>query len=109
MRQSRDTTIWRWFDFFPVEDRSCIVSLGEGGTPLLHARRLGARLELGLVGRLAPALSGLEPPPREEEERDHRETGDEGPEGHGVERCKNRAPPRRGGAALALRFRPTHR
>jgi threonine synthase len=46
MRQSRDSTIWRWFDFFPVEDRSCIVSLGEGGTPLLHARRLGARLDI---------------------------------------------------------------
>ncbi len=42
MRQSRDRSIWRWFDFFPVEDRSCIVSLGEGGTPLIHARRLGA-------------------------------------------------------------------
>src|SRR5918999_501828 len=41
MRQSRDRTIWRWFDFFPVEDRSCIVSLGEGCTPLIHARRLG--------------------------------------------------------------------
>jgi threonine synthase len=41
MRQSRDRSIWRWFDFFPVEDRSCIVSLGEGSTPLIHARRLG--------------------------------------------------------------------
>jgi threonine synthase len=46
MRQSRDGTIWRWFDFFPVEDRSCIVTLGEGGTPLLPARRLGARLDI---------------------------------------------------------------
>lgn len=41
MRQSRDPSIWRWFDFFPVEDRSSIVSLGEGSTPLIHARRLG--------------------------------------------------------------------
>ncbi len=41
MRRSRDHSIWRWFDFFPVEDRSCIVSLGEGCTPLIHARRLG--------------------------------------------------------------------
>src|SRR5918994_7593771 len=41
MRRSRDRSIWRWFDFFPVEDRSCIVSLGEGDTPLIHARRLG--------------------------------------------------------------------
>ena len=46
MRQSRDFTIWRWFDFFPVESRSCVVTLGEGGTPLLHARSLGARLDI---------------------------------------------------------------
>ena len=46
MRQSRNSTIWRWFDFFPIEEPSCIVSLGEGGTPLLHARRLGARLDI---------------------------------------------------------------
>ncbi len=46
MRQSRDSTIWRWFDFFPIEDRASIVSLGEGGTPLLLARRLGARLDI---------------------------------------------------------------
>lgn len=44
MRQSRDRSIWRWFDFFPLEDRSCIVSLGEGSTPLLHAARLGQEL-----------------------------------------------------------------
>ena len=41
MRQSRDHTIWRWFDFFPVERRSSVVSLGEGSTPLIHAGRLG--------------------------------------------------------------------
>ena len=46
MRQSRDRSIWRWFDFFPVEDRSCIVSLGEGSTPLINARGLGERVEL---------------------------------------------------------------
>ncbi len=44
MRQSRDPSIWRWFDFFPVNDRSTIVSLGEGNTPLIHARRLGDKL-----------------------------------------------------------------
>src|ERR1043166_2245603 len=41
MRQSRDHTIWRWFDFFPVEHRSSVVSLGEGSKPLIHAGRLG--------------------------------------------------------------------
>lgn len=46
MRESRDRTIWRWFDFFPVEDRSSIVTLGEGNTPLIQARRLGERLGL---------------------------------------------------------------
>ncbi|HMF50073.1 MAG TPA: threonine synthase [Candidatus Saccharimonadales bacterium] len=44
MRQSRDLSIWRWFDFFPVNDRSSIVSLGEGNTPLIHARRLGDKI-----------------------------------------------------------------
>jgi threonine synthase len=43
-RKSRDHTIWRWFDFFPIEDRSFIVTLGEGCTPLIHATRLGERL-----------------------------------------------------------------
>ncbi len=44
MRRSRDSSIWRWFDFFPVADRSSIVSLGEGNTPLIHATRLGEKL-----------------------------------------------------------------
>ena len=44
MRQSRDSSIWRWFDFFPVEKRSSVISLGEGNTPLIHARRLGERI-----------------------------------------------------------------
>lgn len=41
LRQSRDRSIWRWFDFFPVEKQASIVSLGEGDTPLIHAARLG--------------------------------------------------------------------
>jgi len=44
MRSSSDASIWRWFDFLPVEDRASIVSLGEGNTPLLPADRLGARI-----------------------------------------------------------------
>jgi threonine synthase len=44
LRHSRDHSIWRWFDFFPVEQRSSIVSLGEGGTPLIHSERLSERL-----------------------------------------------------------------
>src|SRR5262245_4439575 len=46
MAQSRDHTIWRWFDFFPIERRTSIVSLGEGSTPLIHATRLGERLKM---------------------------------------------------------------
>lgn len=48
MRRSRERSIWRWFDFFPVADRSSIVSLGEGNTPLIHARRLGELI--GIAG-----------------------------------------------------------
>ena len=44
MRRSRDRSIWRWFDFFPLEKRSSIVSLGEGDTPLIHASRLGEKM-----------------------------------------------------------------
>lgn len=44
MRRSRDRSIWRWFEFFPVANRSSIVSLGEGNTPLIHAARLGEKL-----------------------------------------------------------------
>ncbi len=38
---SRPKTIWRWHEMMPVEDPANIVSLGEGGTPLLRAERLG--------------------------------------------------------------------
>jgi threonine synthase len=36
----QDSTIWKWHEFFPVEDLSCIVSLGEGYTPLVHTEAL---------------------------------------------------------------------
>jgi threonine synthase len=38
----RPRTIWRWHEKMPVEDPVHIVSLGEGGTPLLRAERLVA-------------------------------------------------------------------
>jgi len=44
MSENRDRSIWRWFDFFPIESRASIVSLGEGSTPLIHATRLGEKL-----------------------------------------------------------------
>jgi threonine synthase len=36
--------MWRYREVLPVENDDNIVSLGEGWTPLLHARRLGKRL-----------------------------------------------------------------
>ncbi|MGA2595458.1 MAG: threonine synthase [Bryobacteraceae bacterium] len=37
-------TMWRYAPILPVEDPSHIVSLGEGMTPLIHAKRLGKQL-----------------------------------------------------------------
>ncbi|MCA1609316.1 MAG: threonine synthase [Thermoanaerobaculia bacterium] len=39
----RARSMWRWHEMMPVGDPSNVVSLGEGGTPLLSAPRLGAR------------------------------------------------------------------
>jgi threonine synthase len=47
MRASREVSIWRWFEFFPVEKRGSIVSLGEGNTPLIAATRLGEHIGIG--------------------------------------------------------------
>lgn len=40
----REPTLWRYREMLPVRDESAIVTLGEGGTPLMHARHLGERL-----------------------------------------------------------------
>ncbi|MFQ5902480.1 MAG: threonine synthase [Candidatus Binatia bacterium] len=47
IRKRTDQTIWRWFEFLPIEDRSAIVSLGEGYTPLVRSRWLSE--ELGIT------------------------------------------------------------
>src|SRR5512141_2372798 len=39
----RPRTMWRWREMMPVEDPKNVVTLGEGGTPLLRADRLGTR------------------------------------------------------------------
>jgi len=39
----RPRGIWRWSEMMPVERPENVVSLGEGGTPLLRAERLGSR------------------------------------------------------------------
>ena len=38
----RSPSIWRFFEMMPVRDEANVVTLGEGGTPLLRARRLEA-------------------------------------------------------------------
>jgi len=44
IRRRKERTIWRWFEFFPVESRASIVSLGEGYTPLVQSPRLAEKL-----------------------------------------------------------------
>src|SRR5512143_3946225 len=42
----REPGLWRYHELLPLYDTSNIVSMGEGGTPLLPARNLGAMLGL---------------------------------------------------------------
>ncbi len=44
--ESPERGLFRWWPFLPLSDRACIVSLGEGDTPLLPGGRLGAQLGL---------------------------------------------------------------
>lgn len=41
---SRPSNLWRYREVLPVAQESSIVCLGEGFTPLIHARRLGGKL-----------------------------------------------------------------
>jgi len=41
---SRGPTMWRYREVLPVREEVHIVTLGEGGTPLVHAERLGEKL-----------------------------------------------------------------
>ena len=43
---SREPTLWRYREVLPVTQNSSVLCLGEGFTPLIHARRLGKRLGL---------------------------------------------------------------
>src|SRR5687768_6747789 len=42
----REPTVWRYDDVLPVEEPDLRLTLGEGFTPLLPARRLGVSLGL---------------------------------------------------------------
>ncbi len=43
--QRHERSIWRWREFLPIEKEAAIVTLGEGGTPLVTEERL--RREVG--------------------------------------------------------------
>ena len=45
----RRADLWRYEEVLPVRDRSCMVQLGEGWTPLLDAPRLAERMGVGRV------------------------------------------------------------
>ena len=40
----RTPTMWRYREVMPISDSSKVISLGEGWTPLISARRLGSKL-----------------------------------------------------------------
>ncbi len=40
----REPNMWRYREVLPVQEDAAIISLGEGWTPLLHARRLGEHI-----------------------------------------------------------------
>ncbi len=42
----RPRGVWKYFELLPVADRKNIVTLGEGGTPLLDAKNLARELKL---------------------------------------------------------------
>ena len=44
MRRRRD--LWRYRELLPVLDETNVITLGEGGTPLLPLHRLGSQLGL---------------------------------------------------------------
>jgi len=44
--QERPNGVWRYFELLPLEKSGNVVTLGEGGTPLLKCERLGRRLGL---------------------------------------------------------------
>ncbi len=43
---SREPTLWRYREVLPITRDSSVLCLGEGFTPLIHARRLGKKLGL---------------------------------------------------------------
>jgi threonine synthase len=44
--EDREHTYWRYFELLPIQDKSNIVSIGAGMTPLIKAEKLGKKLGL---------------------------------------------------------------
>ena len=42
--RGRAPSLWRYAELLPVRDPANVIDLGEGWTPLLHAKRLGAQI-----------------------------------------------------------------
>jgi threonine synthase len=58
LAERRTGGLWRWAELLPVRDRSNVLYLGEGDTPLLPQPRLGEALG---VPRLSTKAEGLNP------------------------------------------------
>ena len=58
LARRRKGGLWRWAELLPVRERENIIHLGEGDTPLLSQKRLGAVLG---VPHLATKAEGLNP------------------------------------------------
>ncbi|MBI4240671.1 MAG: threonine synthase [Candidatus Rokubacteria bacterium] len=58
IRRRAERSIWKWRELLPIQEPAAIVSLGEGYTPLIEARRLGERLG---IPRLYVKNDGLLP------------------------------------------------
>ena len=68
---AREPNMWRYRELMPLFDGEQPLTLGEGWTPLVHARRLGAALGLvapvrqGRVAQPDQLVQGARPrPPR---------------------------------------------
>lgn len=46
MFENRIPSMWRWHEFYPLKDSSNLVTLGEGGTPLIRSVYAGRQLGL---------------------------------------------------------------
>jgi threonine synthase len=42
--RARPPSLWRYTELLPAQSQTAIIDLGEGWTPLIHARRLGDRI-----------------------------------------------------------------